>query len=69
MIKAKVQLFDDYSGKDIGAQKIVSPEACTIYCFPDEGAMAEFEFKVRAKDPEILSVKLSKKNNFIHDNM
>lgn len=69
MIRAKVQLFDDSSGKDIGAQKIVSPEACTFYCFPDEGPTAEFEFKVRAKDPEILSVKLSKKNNFIHDNM
>ena len=31
MIKAKVQLFDDVSGKDIGEQKIVSPEGCTFY--------------------------------------
>ena len=31
MIKAKVQLFDDASGKDIGEQKIVSPVGCTFY--------------------------------------
>lgn len=63
MIRAKVQLFDDSSGKDIGAQKIVSPEACTFYCFPDEGPTAEFEFKVRTKDSAILSINFPKKIN------
>jgi len=63
MIRAKVQLFDDSPGKDIGAQKIVSPEACTFYCFPDEGPTAEFEFKVRAKDSAILSINFPKKIN------
>lgn len=54
MIKAKVQLFDDASGKDIGEQKIVSPEACTFYFLPDEEATAEFDFKFRTEDPAIL---------------
>ena len=61
MIRAKVQLFDDASGKNIGEQKIVSPESCAFYYFPDEGAVAEFEFKVIAKDPEILSLNFPKK--------
>lgn len=54
MIKAKVQLFDDASGKDIGAQKIVSPEACTFYFLPDEEPTAEFDFKFSTEDPAIL---------------
>lgn len=54
MIKAKVQLFDDASGKDIGAQKIVSPEACTFYFLPDEEPTAEFDFKFRTEDPASL---------------
>lgn len=54
MIKAKVQLFDDASGKDIGTQKIVSPEACTFYFLPDEEPTAEFDFNFRTEDLEIL---------------
>lgn len=54
MIKAKVQLFDDASGKDIGEQKIVSPEACTFYFWPDEEPTAEFDFRFRTEDPAIL---------------
>lgn len=51
MIKAKVQLFDDASGKNIGTQKIVSPEACTFYFLPDEEPTSEFDFKFRTEDP------------------
>lgn len=51
MIKAKVQLFDDASGKDIGEQKIVSPEACTFYYMPDEEPTVEFDFKFCTEDP------------------
>lgn len=51
MIKARVQLFDDASKKDIGEQKIVSPEACTFYFLPDEEPTAEFDFKFRTEDP------------------
>lgn len=54
MIKAKVQLFDDASGKDIGKQKIVSPEACTFYFLPDEKPTVEFDFNFRTEDPAIL---------------
>lgn len=54
MIKAKVQLFDDSTGKDIGEQKIVSPIACTFYYWPNEEAKAEFEFKFRTEDPASL---------------
>ena len=54
MIKARVQLFDDASGKDIGEQKIVSPEGCTFYFLPDEEPTAEFDFKFRTEDPAIL---------------
>lgn len=52
MIKVKVQLFDDASGKDIGEQKIVSPEACTIYSLPNEEPIAEFEFNFTIEYPE-----------------
>lgn len=51
MIKAKVQLFDDASGKDIGDQKIVSPKGCTFYYLPNEEPTAEFDFKFRTEDP------------------
>lgn len=51
MIKAKVQLFDDASGKDIGEQKIVSPVGCTFYFLPNEEPTAEFDFKFRTEDP------------------
>lgn len=54
MIKARVQLFDDASGKDIGAQKIVSPEACTLYFWPEEEPTAKFDFKFSTEDPAIL---------------
>lgn len=54
MIKAKVQLFDDASGEDIGDQKIVSPEACTFYYLPDEEPTAEFDFNFRTEDPASL---------------
>lgn len=54
MIKAKVQLFDDASGKDIGEQKIVSPKGCTFYYLPDEGPTAEFDFNFRTEDPASL---------------
>lgn len=54
MIKAKVQLFDDASGKDIGEQKIVSPEGCTFYFLPDEEPTAEFGFRFRTEDPASL---------------
>lgn len=54
MIRAKVQLFDDASGKDIGTQKIVSPEACTFYYLPDEEPTAEYDFKFRTEDPASL---------------
>lgn len=54
MIKAKVQLFDDASGKDIGNQKIVLPEACTFYYLPNEEAKAEFDFKFSTEDPASL---------------
>lgn len=54
MIKAKVQLFDDSTGKDIGEQKIVLPEACTFYYFPNEEPTAEFDFKFSTKDPASL---------------
>lgn len=54
MIKAKVQLFDDSTGKDIGEQKIVSPEACTFYYLPNEEARAEFDFKFSTQDPASL---------------
>lgn len=54
MIKAKVQLFDDASGKDIGEQKIVSPEACTFYYMPGEEATAEFDFRFSTEDPASL---------------
>lgn len=54
MIKAKVQLFDDASGKDIGEQKIVLPEGCTFYFLPDKEATAEFDFKFRTEDPASL---------------
>lgn len=51
MIKARVQLFDDASGKDIGKQKIVSPEGCTFYYLPDEEPTTEFDFKFRTEYP------------------
>ena len=51
MIKAKVQLFDDSSGKDIGEQKIVSPVGCTFYYLPSEEPTTEFDFKFRTEDP------------------
>ena len=51
MIKAKVQLFDDSSGKDIGEQKIVSPQAYTFWFLPNEEATAEFDFKFSTEDP------------------
>ncbi len=54
MIKAKVQLFDDSSGKDIGEQKIVSPKAYTFYFLPDEEPTAEFDFKFSTEDPASL---------------
>lgn len=54
MIKAKVQLFDDASGNDIGEQKIVLPEACTFYYFPNEEPTAKFDFKFSTKDPASL---------------
>ncbi len=54
MIKAKVQLFDDASGKDIGEQKIVLPKACTFYFLPDEEPTAEFDFNFRTEDPASL---------------
>lgn len=54
MIKARVQLFDDVSGKDIGAQKIVSPKACAFYFLPDEEPTAEFKFSFSTEDPAIL---------------
>lgn len=54
MIKARVQLFDDASGKDIGEQKVVLPEACTIYFWPDEEPTAEFDLKFSTEDPAIL---------------
>lgn len=54
MIKAKVQLFDDASGKDIGEQKIVSPKGCTFYFLPDEEPTAEFDFNFRTEDPASL---------------
>lgn len=54
MIKAKVQLFDDASGKDIGEQKIVSPKGCTFYYLPDEEPTAEFDFNFRTEDPASL---------------
>ena len=54
MIKAKVQLFDDVSGKDIGEQKIVLPKAGTFYFLPDEESTAEFEFKFTTEDPASL---------------
>lgn len=53
-IARNVQLFDDVLGKDIGEQKIVSPEACTFYFLPDEEPTAEFDFKFRTEDPAIL---------------
>lgn len=51
MIKAKVQLFDDASGKDIGDQKIVSPKGCTFYYLPNEEPTVEFDFNFRTKNP------------------
>lgn len=54
MIKARVQLFDDASGKDIGEQKIVKPKACTFYYLPDEEPTAEFDFNFRTEDPASL---------------
>lgn len=54
MIRAKVQLFDDASGKDIGEQKIVSPKAYTLYFLPDKEATAEFEFNFSTEDPASL---------------
>lgn len=54
MIRAKVQLFDDASGKDIGVQKIVSPKGCTFYYLPDEEPTAEFDFNFRTEDPASL---------------
>ncbi len=54
MIKAKVQLFDDSTGKDIGEQKIVSPIACTFYYMPNEEAKAEFDFNFSTEDPASL---------------
>lgn len=54
MIKAKVQLFDDASGKDIGEQKIVSPVGCTFYFLPNEEPTAEFDFNFRTEDPSSL---------------
>lgn len=54
MIKAKVQLFDDSTGKDIGEQKIVLPEACTFYYLPNEEPTAEFNFKFNTEDPASL---------------
>lgn len=54
MIKARVQLFDDVSGKDIGEQKIVLPEAYTFYYLPNEDPTAEFDFRFRTEDPASL---------------
>lgn len=54
MIKAKVQLFDDSSGKDIGEQKIVSPKALAFYFLPNEEATVEFEFDFSTEDPASL---------------
>lgn len=54
MIRAKVQLFDDASGKDIGEQKIVSPKACSFYFLPDEEPTAEFDFNFSTEDPASL---------------
>ena len=54
MIKAKVQLFDDVSGKDIGEQKIVSPKALTIKYMPNKDATAEFDFDFSTEDPASL---------------
>lgn len=54
MIKAKVQLFDDSTGKDIGEPKIVLPEACTFYYLPNEEPTAEFNFKFNTEDPASL---------------
>ena len=54
MIKAKVQLFDDVSGKDIGEPKIVLPENCTFWFLPNEESTAEFNFKFSTEDPASL---------------
>lgn len=54
MIKARIQLFVDVSGKNIGEQKIVSPEACNFYFLPDEEATAEFDFRFTIEDPASL---------------
>lgn len=54
MIKAKVQLFDDASGKDIGNQKIISPEDCTFYFLPNTEPTAEFDFRFSTEDPASL---------------
>lgn len=54
MIKAKVQLFDDASGNDIGKQKIVLPEACYFYFLPNKEPTAEFDFRFSTEDPASL---------------
>ena len=54
MIKAKVQLFDDDSGKDIGEQKIVLPEDYTLWFLPTKEPTAEFDFKFTTEDPASL---------------
>lgn len=54
MIKAKIQLFDDSSGKNIGEQKIVLPEACTFYYLPNTEATVEFKFDFSTEDPACL---------------
>lgn len=51
MIRAKVQLFDDSTGKNIGEQKIVSPKAYTFWFLPNKEATVEFEFDFNTEDP------------------
>lgn len=54
MIKAKVRLFDDTSGKYIGEQKIVLPEDCTFYYLPNTEATVEFKFDFSTEYPASL---------------
>lgn len=59
MIKAKVQLFDDASGNDIGEQKIVSSKALNIHYFSNKDATAEVEFDFSTEYPASLFENIS----------
>lgn len=51
MIKAKIQLFDDSTGKNIGDPKIVFPEAFNYICLPESGGTIGLEFDFEIVNP------------------